>query len=156
MLQNIAGPFKAWADSVLHMVIHHTGQSLLHQVHEPTPAQFADYVPSSAAYKTRVIMAVIGGIFSGIKAMNNQDLDHAGQYNLIQATALFPHKKFVKSNMAAKEAYANVPTTNGLRNFTNPINSVPSMGASGAHSPDPLMKEQYHTALCLLCLQREY
>jgi hypothetical protein len=155
MLQNIASPVKAWADSVLHMVIHYTRQSL-HQVHGPAPAKFANYAPSLAAYKTQVIMALTSHIFSGIEAMTKQDLDHADQYNLIQATALFPHNKFVLSNVAAKETYANVLTTNGLRDFTtNTINSVASM-ASGTHSPDPLMKEQHHTALCLLCLQREF
>jgi hypothetical protein len=43
-------------------------------------------------------MALPGDIFSGIKAMPDQDLDHAEQDNLIQASAVFVHKKFVSSD----------------------------------------------------------
>jgi hypothetical protein len=56
-------------------------------------------------------------------------------------------------NMAAKkEAYLS--TSNGPLDFATAVNDVASM-TGGLYSSDSLMKQQHHTALCLICLHKD-
>ena len=78
MLQAIADPFKAWADSALYMINQHEGKSL-HRVHGLTPMQFGEHVPGSDADKTKWIMALTNNIFSVIEIMTIDDLEYSDQ-----------------------------------------------------------------------------
>jgi hypothetical protein len=97
LLQNIADPFKAWADSVLHSITHHEGESI-HHIQGLNPAQFAEYIPGSARVKTKWASVLTDNIFSVIEAMVPDDTDgadYAGQYNTAQQAALFQHESLV-------------------------------------------------------------
>ena len=153
MLQAIADPFKAWADSALHMINQHDGKSL-HRVHGLTPAQFGEHVPGSDADKTKWIMALTDDIFSVIETMTIDDLEYSDQYNLAQASALFQHQTFITRNEAAKAAYKTSPKMSGQLDFTDALNNFSNMGG-GSNTPDPIMKQQHRTALHLLCLQKD-
>jgi hypothetical protein len=121
------------------------------------PAQFTNHVPGSAHKKaTWITPALADNIILVIKTMTVDESDYANQYKLIQAHALFKHKKFVLLNIAAKEAFANLSTSNGPREFADALSNVASTMAGGSHSPYPLMKQQHQTALhLLLCLQKD-
>jgi hypothetical protein len=150
LLQNIADPFKAWADSVLHSITHHKGKSI-HHILGLTPAQLVEYIPGSAHGKTKWVSVLTNNIFSIIKAMTLEDEEYANQYNAAQQAALFEHKSFVLLNAAVKEAYTATPLPNRTNDFAEALNNVATM-AGGQHSPDPLLKQQHLLPLRLLCL----
>jgi hypothetical protein len=153
-LQNIADPFKAWADSVLHSITHHEGKSI-HHVLGLTPAQLVEYISGSTHDKTKWASVLTNNIFSVIEVMTLEDEEYADQYNAAQQAALFQHESFVSLNAAAKEAYTTTThSPNGTNDFAEALNNVATM-AGGQPSPDPLIKQQHLLALRLLCLQRD-
>jgi hypothetical protein len=154
LLQNIADPFKAWADSVLHIITHHEGKSL-HRVQGLTAALFIEYVPGNAHEKNKWASVLTNDIYSVLEAMTLEDADYADQHNAAQQAALFQHENFVTLNAAAKEAYTVAPPQQRPSNeFAEALNNVASM-AGGQHRPDPMMKQQHLLALRLLCLQKD-
>ena len=153
LLQNIADPFKAWADSVLHTITHHEGKSL-HRIHGLTAAQFVEYVPGSAREKDKWATVLTNDIYSVLEAMTLEDADYADQHNAAQQAALFQHENFVTLNAAAKEAYTVAPPQHRSSEFADALNNVASM-AGGQHRPDPMLKQQHLLALRLLCLQKD-